>query len=185
MPGGDDDETFTNILTNAIQPVDVRHGSQVAGAAEYVAAEVLVSYFARYLFKAQRRTLMELAAIHTVSILLIGGLSAGVDPSNIYGYESPWGDLIQDGAKGVPAVFAAQYICNTALAGLHAPKLQFADILMTAATKIITRPLVALVFPYLGVTFRNNLDVLEELFNNKQRAVSRLVAEPSESDLRR
>lgn len=170
------DESFTNILTNAIQPVDVRHGSQVAGAAEYVAAEVLVSYFARYIFKMERRTVMELAAIHAVSIPLIGGLSAGVEDANIFSYNSPWGDLVQDGAKGVPAVFAAQYICNTALAGLHAPKLAFGDILMTAGAKIVTRPLLALVYPYLGETFRNNLDVLEELFNNKQRAQSRLLS---------
>ena len=169
-------EAFTNILTNAIQPIDVRKGSQVAGAAEYVGAEVLVSYFARYLFKVEKRSLMELAAIHAVSIPLIGGLAAGVEDSNIYGYESPWGDLIQDGAKGVPAVFVAQYICNTALGGLHAPKLAFNDILMTAAAKIITRPLIALVYPFIGVAARNNLDILEELFNNKQRAASSLVS---------
>ena len=169
-------EAFTNILTNAIQPIDVRKGSQVAGAAEYVAAEVLVSYFARYLFKVEKRTLMELAAIHAVSIPLIGGLSAGVEDSNIFGYESPWGDLVQDGAKGVPAVFVAQYVCNTALSGLHAPKLAFNDILMTAAAKIITRPLIALVYPFIGQTGRNNLDILEELFNNKQRAVSSLLS---------
>ena len=77
------EEQFTNILTNAVQPVDFRHGSQVAGAAEYVAAEVLVSYFARYIFKVEKRTLIELAAIHAVSIPLIGGLAAGVDSSNI------------------------------------------------------------------------------------------------------
>ena len=174
---GDPDETFTNILVNAVQPVDVRKGSQVAGAAEYVAAEVLVSYFARYIFKMEKRSLMELAAIHAVSIPFIGGLSAGVQDSNIFGYESPWGDLVQDGAKGVPAVFVAQYICNTALSGLHAPKNAFQDILMTAGAKIVTRPLLALVYPYLGETFRNNLDVLEELFNSKQRAASRLLSD--------
>lgn len=174
---GDPEETFTNLLTNTIQAVDVRHGSQVFGAAEYVAAEVFVSYFARYLFKVERRSLAELAAIHAVSIPLIGGLSAGFEDNNIYGYESPWGDLIQDGAKGVPAVFAAQYICNTALAGLHAPKLQFQDILVTAASKIITRPFIALIWPYIGITLKNNLDILETLFNSKQRSVSRLLSD--------
>ena len=168
------EEGITNVLMNAVQPVDFRHGSQVAGAAEYVAAEVLVSYFARYIFKMERRTIAELAAIHAVSIPLIGGLVAGVDDANIFSYNSPWGDLVQDGAKGVPAVFVAQYICNTALQGLHAPKLAFGDILMTAGAKIVTRPIIALLYPYLGETFRNNLDVLEELFNNKQRAASRL-----------
>ena len=169
-------DRFTNVLMNAVQEVDIRHGSQVAGAAEYVAAEVLVSYFARYLFKMEKRTVLELTAIHALSIPLIGGLAAGFQDSNIYGYEAPWGDLVQDGAKGVPAVFIAQYVCNTALSGIHAPKLNFTDILMTAGAKVVTRPLLALLFPYLGVTFRNNLDVLEELFNSKQRAASQLLS---------
>ena len=169
------DETFTNILTNAVQPVDFRRGSQVAGSAEYIAAEVIVSYFARYLFKMEKRTVLELAAIHAVSIPLIGGLSAGFNDANVYAYESPWGDVVQDGAKGVPAVFAAQYVCNTALAGLHAPKLNFQDILVTAATKIVTRPIVSIIYPYLGETFRNNLDVVEELVS-RQRSKSRLLS---------
>ena len=166
-----------NILTNAVQAVDLRKGSQVFGAAEYIAAEVLVSYFARYLFKIERRTVMELAAIHAVSIPLIGGLVAGLEPNNPFGYQSPMGDLVFDGAKGVPAVFVAQYICNTALTGLHAPKLGFKDILVTAAAKLATRPLLSFVYPYLGPMFRNNLDILEELFQAKQRPASRLLSD--------
>ena len=171
------EENFTNVFNNAIQPVDIRYGSQVAGAAEYVAAEVLVSYFARYLFKVEKRSLMQLAAIHAVSIPLIGGLSAGFEDNNIFGYESPMADLVTDGAKGVPAVFAAQYVCNTALAGLHAPKLDFRDILVTAASKIVTRPLLSLMYPYIGDTLRSNLDVLEELFQKYQRNASMLRKE--------
>ena len=53
-------EGYTNILENAVQPVDLRKFQQVFGAAEYVAFEVLISYFARYLFKVEKRTLMEL-----------------------------------------------------------------------------------------------------------------------------
>ena len=169
------EEKFQNVLENAIAPVDFRMGSQVAGAAEYVAAEVFVSYFARFLFKLERRSLMELSAIHAVSIPLIGGLSAGLEDNNIFSYESPWGDLVTDGAKGVPAVFVAQYICNTALAGLHAPKLAFNDILVTAACKIVTRPLIALLWPYLPNMARSNLEVLEELFNGPQRGASALL----------
>ena len=171
MPGED---SVQNIFTNAIQAVDVRKGSQVLGVAEYVAAEVLVSYFARYLFKIEKRTLMELAAIHAVSIPLIGGLAAGFEENSPYKYEAPIGDQVFDGAKGIPAVFVAQYVCNTALTGLHAPKLNFKDILVTAASKIATRPLLSFAFPYLGDMFRNNLDVLDELFQARQRPVSSL-----------
>jgi len=167
------DDSYTNILNTAVQPVDVRKFSQVFGAAEFVAVEVLVSYFARYLFKIEKRTVMELAAIHAVSLPLIGGLSASVQENHIMSYEAPFADQVMDGSKGVPAVFAAQYICNTALSGLHAPKLNFKDILVTAAAKIISRPLLSILYPLLGDTFRSNLDIIEELFV-RQRAASRM-----------
>ncbi len=167
------DDSYTNILNTAVQPVDVRKFSQVFGAAEFVAVEVLVSYFARYLFKIEKRTVMELAAIHAISLPLIGGLSASVQENHIMSYEAPFVDQIQDGSKGIPAVFAAQYICNTALSGLHAPKLNFKDILVTAAAKIISRPLLSILYPLLGDTFRSNLDIIEELFV-RQRAASRM-----------
>ena len=166
-------DEFTNIFANAIQPVDIRLGNQVAGAAEYVALEVFVSYMARWLFKVEKRTLVELATIHAVSIPLIGGFAAPVDSAHILGYEAPTADLLADGAKGVPAVFAAQYIVNTALQGLHAPKLNFTDVLVTMASKIATRPIASILYPYIGETMRSNLDVVEGLFE-RQRAVSNL-----------
>ena len=70
------EEGVTNILVNGLQPVDVRKLPQVFGVLEYVSAEVFVSYMCRWLFKTEKRTLMELAAIHAVSIPFIGGLGA-------------------------------------------------------------------------------------------------------------
>ena len=187
MPGTvpEEKEEFTNLVNNAVTPVDVRKFKQVLGSAEYVAAEVLVSYLARYIFKVEKRTVMELAAIHAVSIPMIGGFSAGVEENHALGYEAPFNDQLYDGAKGIPAVFAAQYICNTALAGLHAPKLNFKDILVTAAAKMVTRPLLGFLYPMLGNEFRNNLDVLEILFT-KQRVKGRLYDDglPASRDLR-
>ena len=177
MPG--EDENFTNVFNNAIQPVDVRKFSQVGVVAEYVAAEVLVSYFARYIFKVEKRTLLELAAIHAVSIPFLGGLSGSFQENHILAYEAPVTDLVIDGSKGIPAVFAAQYICNTALSGLHAPKLNFRDILVTAASKIITRPLLSFVYPFLGEMFRSNLDIIDEL-GARQRAKSNLLSAASD-----
>ena len=75
-----------------------------------------------------------------------------------------------DGAKGVPAVFAAQYVINTALAGLHAPRLNFTDILVTAAAKIATRPLISFLYQPMGETLRTNLDMTEALFLKQHRA---------------
>ena len=75
-----------------------------------------------------------------------------------------------DGAKGVPGVFAAQYIINTALKGLHAPRLNFTDILVTAAAKIATRPLISFIYKPMGETLRANLDMTEALILNQYKA---------------
>ena len=113
------EDSYTNIPVNAIAPVDLRKMSQAFGAAEYVGFEVLVSYLARTVFKIERRSIMELAAIHAVSIPFMGGLAQFSEENTFI--DSPVADAVADGAKGVPAVFAAQYVCNTALSGLHAP----------------------------------------------------------------
>ena len=166
-------EAALNVLYNGLQPVDVSKPPQVLGVAEYVAMETFVSYMCRWLFKTEKRSLAQLATIHAVSIPFIGGLSAFADPTHPAGYSSPFQNLAMDGAKGIPGVFAAQYVINTALGGLHAPRLNFTDILVTAAAKIITRPVASLVYPYIGETLRTNLDVTESLFN-KQASQSNL-----------
>ena len=158
-----------NVLYNGLQPVDVTKLPQVLGVAEYVAAEVFVSYMARWLFKTEKRTLAELATIHAVSVPFIGGLSAFAEPNSVAGYEAGFPDLVMDGAKGVPGVFAAQYVINTALKGIHAPRLNFTDILVTAAAKIATRPLVSFIYQPMGETLRANLDMTEALFINQHR----------------
>ena len=81
------------------------------------------------------------------------------------GYEAPWGDVAYDGAKGIPAVFAAQYVVNTALKGMHAPSIKFKEVLTTAASKILSRLLLSggySLFP--ASFFRNNLDILDMAF---------------------
>ena len=50
-------DTPLNVLYNGLQPVDVTKLPQVFGVAEYVAAEVFVSYMCSWLFKTEKRTL--------------------------------------------------------------------------------------------------------------------------------
>ena len=171
-----EDKKIQNVVDAAITPVDVRKFRQVLGAAEYISAEVLVSYLARYVFKMEKRTIMELAAIHAVSLPFIGGLAAAVDKPNPLGYEAPVSDQFYDGAKGIPAVFLAQYTVNTALSGLHAPRINAKDILITAAAKLATRPILSFLYPMLGDAFRTNLDVLDGIFK-RQREKSNLKSE--------
>ena len=166
-------EEFTNILETAAIPIDLRKSEVVFGAAEYVFFEVFTHWMLMYFLKFEKRSFMELTAIHTVSLPFIGGMSAFVEFPHDMGYEAPWGDVIQDGAKGVPAVFAAQYLVNTALKGLHAPSIKFKEVLTTIAAKILSRVLVSGGYYALPPFFRNNLDVLDLAFA-KQFVNSRL-----------
>ena len=166
-------EKAQNTAATMATPVDVRNTSVVGGAAGYVGLEVMVSYILRSVFKVEKRGIMELTAIHGLSVPFVGGLSAFSDGPDPLGLEGSYGSQFMDGAKGIPAVFASTYVVNTFLQGLHMPKLNFRDILVTAASKIITRPIMSLAYPQFGETFRNGQDALEETFK-KQRQNSNL-----------
>ena len=167
-------EAFTQMLENAAVPIDLRKSEVVFGAVEYVAIEVFVSWMIRYMFKFEKKGLMELAAIHAISLPLIGGAVAFVEDTHLLGYEAPWGDVVYDGAKGIPAVFVSQYMVNTALAGFHVPGINFKDILITVASKVLSRVMIAGAFyPNFGQAFRTYLDILDETFRT-QHAKSRL-----------
>ena len=169
-------ETFTNILETAVIPIDLRKAEVVFGAAEYVFFEVFTHWMLMYFFKFERRSFMELAAIHTVSLPFIGGAAAFVEFPHAMGYEAPWGDIVQDGAKGIPAVFAAQYVVNTALKGLHAPSIKFKEVLTTCAAKVLSRILLSGGYYALPAFFRNNLDILDMAFA-KEFMASRLKSD--------
>ena len=153
-----------NSVDAALVPIDVRNTTVVGGAMGHVTAEVLVSYLARRVFGIERRTILELIAIHSLSVPLQGGLSAFAEGADKMGFEAPMASQFMDGAKGIPGVFAATYIANTFMDGMHFPRLNVKDILITAASKIITRPIVSVLYQPLGPTFRNGQDALEKTF---------------------
>ena len=130
---------MSNIFQNAILPLDFRKGKVVQGTLVYVAAEVLVSKILRKLMKADNKSVMELAAVHTVSLGLMGGTTA------VFSKEEGWGSKefskkIKGGAMGIPALFVAQYIYNTFGKGFHMPFWSMRDALIMAAAKILPRP---------------------------------------------
>ena len=159
-----EEDRWMNVVDNAVMPVDIRKQTQVGGALGYVGLETLVSYIARRVFKVAPRGVAEIAAIHTLSLPFIGGLSVFADKEDPEGLEAPMSKQFMEGAKGIPAVFASTYVVNTYLAGLHLPKLDFKDILITAASKIATRPIMSLLYPNLGDSFRNGQDALSRNF---------------------
>ena len=166
-----DEEQWSNVLSNAAMPVDIRKQTQVGGALGYVGLETLISYVVRRVFKVAPRGVGELAAIHTLSLPFIGGLSVIADKEDAKGLEGPISGQFMEGAKGIPAVFASTYVVNTYLAGLHLPKLDFKDILVTAASKIASRPIMSLLYPNLGDSFRNGQDSLRQNFALQRRQV--------------
>ena len=180
MSGDEEPEAFMNLVNNLATPIDLRNSEVVFGAAEYVFFEVFTSWMIRYLFKFEKRTIFELAAVHSISLPMIGGASAFMDDTHALGYEAPWGSVIQDGAKGVPAVFAAQYLVQTAMGGFHTPKVGFKEVLITVASKVLTRVLLSGVWnaDILPVALRNNLDILEAAFS-KQHSKSRFKSDDS------
>mgnify|MGYP003386456374 FL=1 len=153
-----EEEQWSNVLTNAAMPVDFRKTTQVGGAMGYVGVETIISYIARRVFKVAPRGILELMAIHSFSLPFIGGLSVFADKEDHQGLQAPWPQQF------IPAVFASTYLVNTYLAGLHLPKLDFKDILITAATKIASRPVMSLLYPNLGDSFRNGQDALSRNF---------------------
>lgn len=129
-----------DVLKNASNPFMQSTGI-AAGNAQLVVAEVLVSKLLRKVLGMQNRSFAYLTAVHAASLPLIGGLQAPFSKS--VGYAGrPNMEIIQGAAATVPAVWAAEYIVNTSGVGFHVPKPSIRDALMTAASKMLTKPLI-------------------------------------------
>ena len=159
-------EQVQNVLSNAIAPVDIRKGKQVVGAVEYVALEVAVSKIVRVMLKMEHRGILELAWIHALSIPFMGGLGAPfgknkslLDTTDTGGYTAAF----KDGAKGIPAVLAAQWVIATAYKGFHFPWFTMKDLLITAGSKTITRPIAYSIVQSLPKDMEDGFLVLDAL----------------------
>ena len=82
----------------------------------------------------------------------VGGTAAFFDQNSGYegqdaeGKNVTFTTQLMDGAKGIPAVLVAQYIIDSFSKGFHAPWFNMKDLLITAGSKAITRPLVGFVY---------------------------------------
>ena len=117
----------------------------------------------------------------------MGGTAAFFDPNQAYkgddssGSKIGFGTHLTDGAKGIPAVILAQYILESFSKGFHAPWFNLKDLLITAGTKAITRPVVGFVYDYLPRNVQQSLEVLEQLFI-RQREKSTLKSDKKSGD---
>ena len=162
-----------NVFNNAILPFDFRRDKHlIQGAIQLITLEVLVAKIIRKVLGMGGRGFVELAAIHAVSLPFLGGLSGFfAAPANVGG--STQYQAVQDGAKGVPAVLLSQYIVNTAIKGFHVPKVSFKEILVTAASKTLTRPLIVLMYPKLHQSLQDGFRA-ETNMEQHQNAASNL-----------
>ena len=174
-------DEYTNVGSNLIVPFDPRRTKLLMGSLEYIAAEVIVSKLARKLIRADNKGWMELIYIHAISLPFMGGAAGWFDRSNGYtgndaaGKEIGFATQLQDGAKGIPAVLIAQYVVESFTKGFHAPWFNLKDLLITAGTKSITRPVVGFVYKYLPTDAQDNLRIVDILIE-RQREKSTLKA---------
>ena len=168
-----DTDQVQNVVSNAVAPIDFRKGKQVVGAAEYVALEVAVSKIVCTVLKMEHRGFLELAWIHALSIPFMGGLGAPfgknknlTDTSEEGGYTAAF----KDGAKGIPAVLAAQWVIATAYKGFHFPWFPMKDLLITAGSKTITRPIAHAIITSLPDDLEDGLLVIDRLVQRQVNA---------------
>ena len=161
-----------NVLNNTVLPLDPRKPDLLVGSIQLITLEVLMAKTIRKVLSMGNRGFLELALIHAVSLPMMGGFSGVFGQNQQYGASTAQTSF-QDGAKGIPAVFMAQYITNVAAKGFHVPKVSMKEILVTAASKVLTRPLITLMYPKLHKQVQDGFDV-ENRMEIKQQIVSNL-----------
>ena len=181
-----------DVLKNATNPY---FGSTkiAMGNAQIVAAEVLVSKLLRKILGMAPRSFSYLAAVHATSLPLVGGLQAPFSKPVGFGQSVYFGsgfavaektgvrnpkesrsygtnlDIVKAAAASVPAVWLAEYIVQTSGVGFHVPKPSIRDAFLTAASKILTKPLIGMSFnTILPEAVRRNFEeasALESVYN--------------------
>ena len=162
-------DEWANLATNVILPFDPRRTKLLLGSLEYIAFEVLVAKLIRKIMKADNVGWARLAYIHALSLPFLGGAAGFFDPQSNYegndskGKKIEFGTRLADGAKGIPAVILAQWILESFNKGFHAPWFNMKDLLITAGTKALTRPVIGFMLEYLPEDAKNNLLIVDEM----------------------
>ena len=169
---------YTNVVTNVVTPFDPRRTKLLLGSLEYIAAEVVVAKVVRKIIKADTKGWFQLAYIHALSLPFMGGTAAFFEQQAPYVGQDNTGNPVSvttqlmDGAKGIPAVLVAQYIIDSMSKGFHAPWFNMKDLLITAGTKALTRPVIGFIYRYLPTDAAQNLEVVEHLVKLQRNASS-------------
>ena len=142
------------------------------GSAQYVAAEVVVGSLLQRFSKISGRGWKNAAVVHTMSLPLQGAFQGLFEAKDYKGWFAEKNvDLAWQGAHGVPAYLAAGYIADIASMGFHMPRID-KGLFLGIFGKIITRPIIGNLMPYLPNTMQEAylvLDAIQQEMRGKSR----------------
>ena len=137
---------YMNIVSNAFNPIDFRDGTATFGNAEVIFLEALTSYLMRWTFGTEKTGFFKLMLIHALAAPLHGGIKQKISKETPTGYDKPYTEQLSKGMYGIPAVYLSQYIVNTPNSGIRLPGISIKDAMITAASKLVTKPIVKLLY---------------------------------------
>ena len=157
-----------NIGLNAVLPFNPMNFKLAMGSAEYVAWEVIVTKVMRALLGYSNKSVFELAQVHAVSLTFMGGAQGLMAAPGGYAAGALL-EQLKDGAKGIPAVLLAKYSVDTCYKGFHIPfkGWSMSDIIMSAASKAISRPLFSLLHTQIKGSITAPMETVDEMVRNQ------------------
>ena len=153
----------TNILTNMIAPY--AGSDRIVGTTFNVAAEVIVESAVRMMIGQKKLNWFDMVAYHAISQPFMMAFVAGGDLSGVG--TGSYMDQAIDGFRGVPAVLLAKYILYTYYQGFFLPGFNMKELLLTAGTKTITRPIVHTVQKWLPKTLADQIAVVDAIYGSQ------------------
>ena len=138
--------SLQTVIENGLQPIDIRKSKTVFAGAEVILSEALVSYLARWTFGGEKMSFLKLVMLHAIANPLHGGIEENIGADEVTFKDGDYTDQFTKSASNLPGVFIAQYIVNTPDKGLRVPGFSLKDVLLTAGSKMVTRPILKFLY---------------------------------------
>ena len=140
------------------------------GSAQYVISEVLVGMLFQKITGIGGRRWANSSIVHTLSLPLQGAFQAPMSAKDYKGWDAETSmELVWQGLYGVPAYIVAGYIADMSYFGFHLPKIN-KELFMGIFSKIMTRPIVGNLLPYLPTTVQEAQYVLDAILQDMRKA---------------
>ena len=137
----------------------------------HVVPEVAIGYIIQRMFGKKNDSILEMTAIHTLSIPFIGSMGYLVAPDSHPNEKAEWSKQFQAGLAGVPAVVIGRYILSVFEGKGFFQKggWDMRQFLVAATSKIITRPVIS------ALTYNMDPGTLSQLYASLQKRFDRLA----------